>query len=195
MANLFDSTNYPGNIPNLIVGDQWAWKREDIVTDYPTADYTLTYSMRLLSSAATEIALDSTYITESATAYTVIVPSAVTVNLTKGDYSYQEYITNGSSQRISINEGFITIEANLDADTSDPRSHARVVLDSLEAMLENRANIDQSSMSIAGRSLSRMTPEEIRDWYEFYRYRVSLEKKKDRISKGEATGQSIKVRF
>lgn len=195
MANLFDSTNYPGNIPNLIVGDQWAWKREDIVTDYPTADYTLTYSMRLLSSAATEIALDSTYITESATAYTVIVPSAVTVNLTKGDYSYQEYITNGSSQRISINEGFITIEANLDADTSDPRSHARVVLDSLEAMLENRANIDQSSMSIAGRSLSRMTPQEIRDWYEFYRYRVSLEKKKDRISKGEATGQSIKVRF
>jgi hypothetical protein len=195
LANLFDSTNYPGNIPNLIVGDQWAWKREDIVTDYPTADYTLTYSMRLLSSAATEIALDSTYITESATAYTVIVPSAVTVNLTKGDYSYQEYITNGSSQRISINEGFITIEANLDADTSDPRSHARVVLDSLEAMLENRANIDQSSMSIAGRSLSRMTPQEIRDWYEFYRYRVSLEKKKDRISKGEATGQSIKVRF
>ena len=69
------------------------------------------------------------------------------------------------------------------------------MFDALEAMLESRASIDQSSMSIAGRSLSRMTPEEIRDWYEYYRYKVNLEVKKDRISKGLATGSLIKARF
>ena len=34
-------------------------------------------------------------------------------------------------------------------------------LDSLEAVISNRANIDQSSMSIAGRSLSRMSVDEL----------------------------------
>ena len=196
MANLFDSENYPSNVPEtLTVGDRWAWKREDIVTDYAPADYTLTYSFRLLSSAATEIALASSVITESSTAYIVEVPSTTTAGYTKGDYSYQEYITNSSSQRIVLSEGFVTLKPNLDADTADPRSHARIVFDALEAMLESRASIDQSSMSIAGRSLSRMTPEEIRDWYEYYRYKVNKEIKKDRISKGLATGSSIKARF
>lgn len=196
MANLFDSENYPSNVPEtLTVGDRWAWKREDIVTDYAPADYTLTYSFRLLSSAATEIALASSVITESSTAYIVEVPSTTTAGYTKGDYSYQEYITNSSSQRIVLSEGFVTLKPNLDADTADPRSHARIVFDALEAMLESRASIDQSSMSIAGRSLSRMTPEEIRDWYEYYRYKVNKEIKKDRISKGLATGSLIKARF
>ncbi len=196
MANLFDSSNYPGDVPDtLTVGDRWAWKREDIVSDYPTASYTLTYSFRLLGSAATEISLASSVITEDSTSYIIEVPSATTVGYTKGEYKYQEYITNSSSQRLVLNTGFVTLEPNLDADTGDPRSHARIVYDALQAMLENRASIDQSSMSIAGRSLSRMTPEEIRDWYEFYRYKVSLEKKKDRISKGEATGSLIKARF
>jgi len=179
----------------LTVGDRWAWKREDIATDYIPTSYTLTYSFRLLSSAATEITLASSVITESSTAYIIEVPSATTASYTKGDYTFQEYITNGSSQRVVVNTGFVTVKPNLDADTADPRSHARVVFDALEAMLESRASIDQSSMSIAGRSLSRMTPEEIRDWYEFYRYKVNLEVKKDRISKGEATGSLIKARF
>ena len=196
MANLFDSENYPSNVPEtLTVGDRWAWKREDIATDYIPTSYTLTYSFRLLSSAATEITLASSVITESSTAYIVEVPSATTAAYTKGDYSYQEYITNASSQRVVVSSGYATLKANLDADSSDPRSHARVVFDALEAMLESRASIDQSSMSIAGRSLSRMTPEEIRDWYEYYRYKVNLEVKKDRISKGLATGSLIKARF
>ena len=196
MANLFDSDNYPTNVPEtLTVGDRWAWKREDIATDYAPASFTLTYSFRLLSSAATEIALTSSVISETTSAYVIEVPSATTVGYTKGDYSYQEYITNGSSQRIVVSTGYLTVTPNLDADSADPRSHARIVFDALEAMLENRASIDQSSMSVAGRSLSRMTPEEIRDWYEYYRHKVNLEVKKDRISKGLATGSLIKARF
>jgi len=197
LANLFDSTNYPGNVPDtLTVGDRWAWKREDIVTDYIPTSYTLSYSFRLLASAATEIQLGSSQITESTTAYIVEVPSSTTAGYTKGDYEYQEYISRTSdSERIITARGYVTLKPNLDADSSDPRSHARIVFDALEAMLESRASIDQSSMSIAGRSLSRMTPEEIRDWYEYYRYKVQLEVKKDRIRKGEATGSLIKARF
>ena len=44
MANLFDRANYPTQEPDLlVVGDRWVWRRPDLVADYPTADYALTY--------------------------------------------------------------------------------------------------------------------------------------------------------
>jgi hypothetical protein len=198
LSNLFDTDNFPTDVPDsLVVGDNWLWKREDIVSDYPTGSYALSYSLRLLASAATEIRLDNnnSIVTETATSYLIQVPSTTTADYAKGDYEYQEYITNGSSQRLVLNTGYVNVKPNLDADSTDPRSHARIVVDALEAMLENRASIDQSSMSIAGRSLSRMTPEEIRDWYEYYRFKVSQEIKKERIKKGKATSSIIKARF
>ena len=195
MANRFDSVNYPTNVPDtLVVADNWLWKRD--LTDYPRADYTLSYSFRLLSSAATEISIGSSFITESDTSlYTIDVPSTTTTGYTKGDYTYQEYITNSSSERLVLNEGIVTVKSNLDADTGDPRSHNRIVFDALEATLENRATIDQMSMSIAGRSLSRMSPAELNDWYSHYKHLVLNEDKEARRSKGEATGNQIKVKF
>ena len=195
MANRFDSTNYPTITPDVLyVGDNWLWKRD--LTDYPIADYTLTYSFRLLSSTATEIELTSSVITESDTSlYTISVPSATTTGYTKGDYTYQEYITNTSSERLVLNKGLTTVKSNLDADTGDPRSHNRIVFDALEATLENRASIDQMSMSIAGRSLSRMSPEELNKWYSQYKHLVINEDKVSRRDKGEATGNQVKVKF
>jgi hypothetical protein len=195
LANRFDSTNYPTNVPDVLyVGDNFLWKRD--LTDYPIADYTLTYSFRLLSSTATEIALTSSVITESDTSvYTIDVPSSTTIGYTKGGYNYQEYITNTSSERLVLNKGITTIKSNLDADTGDPRSHNRIVFDALEATLENRASIDQMSMSIAGRSLSRMSPEELNKWYSQYKHLVINEDKVSRRDKGEATGNQVKVKF
>ena len=195
MANRFDSTNYPTITPDVLyVGDNWLWKRD--LTDYPIADYTLTYSFRLLSSTATEIELTSSVITESDTSlYTISVPSATTTGYTKGDYTYQEYITNTSSERLVLNKGLTTVKSNLDADTGDPRSHNRIVFDALEATLENRASIDQMSMSIAGRSLSRMSPQELNNWYSKYKHLVINEDKVSRRDKGEATGNQVKVKF
>ena len=61
--------------------------------------------------------------------------------------------------------------------------------------MENRATIDQMSMSIAGRSLSRMSPAELNKWKSDYQALVSNEDKKSRRDKGEATGTQIKVKF
>ena len=89
----------------------------------------------------------------------------------------------------------VTVKSNLDADTGDPRSHDRIVFDALEATLENRASIDQMSMSIAGRSLSRMSPDELNSWYSKYKHKVLNEDRVSRRDKGEATGNQIKVKF
>lgn len=195
MSNLFDSENYPGRVPQtLVVGDIWNWKREDIVSDYPPASYTLTYSFRLLSSAATEIALSGSVITESATAYTISVPDSTTVGYTKGDYTWQEYISNGTD-RIVLNTGFVTLEPNLDADTSDPRSYWQEVLDDCNATLKARAGRDQSSFSIAARSLSRDQIESMMTLRDRAQYEVNKELNKARIAKGLGNSSTIKARF
>jgi hypothetical protein len=195
LSNLFDSENYPGRVPQtLVVGDIWNWKREDIVSDYPPASYTLTYSFRLLSSAATEIALSGSVITESATAYTISVPDSTTVGYTKGDYTWQEYISNGTD-RIVLNTGFVTLEPNLDADTSDPRSYWQEVLDDCNATLKARAGRDQSSFSIAARSLSRDQIESMMTLRDRAQYEVNKELNKARIAKGLGSSQIIKARF
>jgi len=196
LANLFSSTNYPSVVPDVLyVGDRWVWKRSVMVSDYPVATYELKYSFRLLTSAATEIAI-TTSESSSPEEYLVEVASSTTATYTAGDYTYQEYIIRSSdSERFVYSTGIVTVEPDLDTNTSDPRSNARKILDGLQAMLENRASIDQMSMSIAGRSLSRMTPAEIRDWERHYKYLVSLETKKMRIKKGQPTGSEIKVKF
>lgn len=195
MANAFDSDNFQEYVPDVLtVGDRWIWKREDIVSDYPTSDYALSYSFRLKSGAATHITITAS---ETSTSYVVEVASNTTASYTKGNYHYQEYITRSSdSQRILLQEGHVEIKGDYANDNADPRTHAEIVVDALEAMLESRATIDQSSMSIAGRSLSRMTPEEIRDWYEYYRSKVAKQIQKERVkNKQEPTGRLIKARF
>ena len=149
----------------------------------------------MLTSAATEIAITATENTDP-DEYIIEVGSSTTGSYTAGDYTYQEYIVRSSdSERLVYSTGIVTVEPDLDTDTSDPRSNARKILDGLRAMLENRASIDQMSMSIAGRSLSRMTPAEIRDWERHYSYLVSKETKEMRIKKGQPTGSEIKVKF
>ena len=126
MANAFDSTNFQEYVPDfLTIGDRWVWKREDIVTDYPTADYALSYSFRLKSGAATHISVTAT---ETSTAYVIEVPSATTAAYTKGNYHFQEYITRSSdSQRILLQEGHVEVRGDYANDNSDPRTHFAIV--------------------------------------------------------------------
>ena len=62
-------------------------------------------------------------------------------------------------------------------------------------MLENRASIDQSSMSIAGRSLSRMPISELFLLRDRAQYQTNKEKNKARIAKGLGSSSIIKARF
>ena len=62
MANKFDSTYYPSQVPTeLQLGDYWAWKREDLSNDYPVASYSLSYEFNLVDgSTASNFTLTAT---------------------------------------------------------------------------------------------------------------------------------------
>ena len=193
MSNQFDSTNYPNQVPTeLQLGDFWAWKRDDLANDYPIASYSLSYEFNLIDgSTASNFTLTAT---ESNDTY--IIEASNTASYTKGNYNWVSYITRTSdSARVKLEEGFVDVQDNYATTTSSVRSHAKIVLDSIEAVIENRANIDQSSMSIAGRSLSRMTIDELLTFRARYKAEYLKEVKIQRIKNKRGSGNTIKVNF
>mgnify|MGYP004192860319 CR=1 FL=1 len=75
------------------------------------------------------------------------------------------------------------------------RSYAKTILDAIEAVISNRATMDQQSMSIAGRSLSRMSVDELMTFRNQFKQEYLQEVKAARNKNGQASGNTIKVRF
>ena len=196
MANLFDRSNYPTQEPyELVVGDRWVWKREDLNTDYSTDLYSLSYEFHCDSGGGGNHAF-TINATESGNVYYVEVASTTTANYSPHRYVWDAYITRTSdSQRIRIDSGVTQLLDNLANTNADQRSHVKKVLDALEAMIANRAAVDQSSMSIAGRSLSRMDINDLLSWRDKYKAEYLRELKKARAKNGSSTGNTVKVRF
>lgn len=105
------------------------------------------------------------------------------------DWFWQEnYRTTGDAQIIYGRMGPLEVVRNLDsggiATGYDARSHNRKVYDDLKALLENKVQKDQISYSIAGRSVSKMQPDEILRWFRFYETRVRAEQADDLRARG-----------
>ena len=196
MSNAFDRANYSTKEPNsLVLGDYWAWRRDDLASDYPVGSYALTYEFhsdvggggsKKFTLTATEA--DDTYYIEAA--------SSSTTSYSIGDYVWDAYITKTSdSNRVLVDSGRTTITENLANTNADLRSHAKKVVDAIEAVIENRASMDQSSMSIAGRSLSRMSIDELLTFRDRYKAEYLKEIKLARIRNKQGSGNTVKVNF
>tara|TARA_R110000824_G_scaffold158541_2_gene332518 strand:- start:3932 stop:4513 length:582 start_codon:yes stop_codon:yes gene_type:complete len=193
MTNLFDAGQAPTTEPlQIVAGDFVQWKVLNLVEDYPTALYTLTYTARI-SGARDEFQILATGHT---THYLVTASSAITGSYSTGTYQWQQEITRISdSARLILRRGTFTVLSDLDVAGADVRSHAEIMIDKIESVLNGKADSDVSSYSIAGRSLTKMTFSELtqaRDYYraEFMRETADADAKAGR--KGKAT---IKVRF
>jgi len=193
MANLFDSTNYPTREPtNLQAGDLWGWKRTDLVTDYPSSAYSLSYIARR-EITGEKIAISAT---GSTTAYTVSVASTTTVDYEAGRYHWVAYITRTSdSARIEIDQGVFEVEPNRATSSDDPRSFAQIALDNIETYFKDPTNIAAASYSIAGRSLSRWNRADLLVERERLKGEVARERRAEQIAKGLGTNATIRVRF
>ena len=196
MSNAFDRENYPQKEPStLVLGDYWAWKRDDLADTYPIGSYALTYEFHNDSGGGGVNKFTLTA-TEANDTYYIEAASSSTTGYAIGDYIWEAYITKASdSNRVMVDSGRTTITQNLADTNADLRSHAKKVLDAIEAVIENRASMDQSSMSIAGRSLSRMSIDELMTFRDRYKAEYLKEIKLARIRNGQGTGNTPKVRF
>ena len=194
MANMFDTANALETEPaKIIAGDRLIFKRSDLNNDYANSRFTLKYSARLEGTGSTEIQITAT---ASGSDYLVEVNSSTTASYTVGTYRWQAYITrNSDEQRLTIDEGTWEVIANRDAATTDPRSHAAIMVDKIESILEGRADSDVSSYSIQGRSLKKLGIEELMAWRDRYKSELLLEKRKERALNGRGTGAKVLVMF
>ena len=196
MANLFDRANYPTQEPDtLVVGDRWMWRRPDLASIYDPSEYALTYEYHRDSGGGGVNKFTITA-TETSDDYIIEVPSSTTDAYVSNAYIWYAFITRSSdSERIAVDNGRAELVDDFADSNADVRSHAKTVLDAIEAVIENRASQDQMSYSIAGRSLSRMSIDDLMTFRNRYRAEYLEEIKKSRIKNKQDSGNLVKVRF
>ena len=194
MANAFDPTQAPEGEPSeIVVGDYIQWTRDDLASDYPNDEYTATYIARITGGGNTEIQLAGTAYNGG---FLFTVDSETSGDFVAGYYHWQlEIVKDSTGDRVVVDRGAFTAIVDLDAGGADPRSHAEIMLTKIESLLEGKADSDVSSYSIAGRSLTKLTPEELITWRNYYRSEVLQMRQKEDIKLGRKSPTTVKVRF
>jgi hypothetical protein len=193
VGNLFDSANAPTGVPTeIVVGDFIQFKITQFSADYSNSLFTMRFVARISTGGGSEIKFDAT---ASGDDYLFAVPSATSANYTVGTYHYQlEIERNSDNERIVVDRGEIDIATDFDNQV-DPRYHAEIMLSKIESILEGKADSDVSSYSIAGRSLTKLSPEELIQWRDYYRREVSAIKRQESIKHGRKPKSTILLRF
>lgn len=194
MANLFDTDNAPTIEPDaLVIGDRITWRKKNLGEDYPSSAYTTEYVSRISSGGGNhEFKVSGTADGDD---YLFTIASTASAVFDPGHHHWQlEIVRTSDSERIVIQTGTWDIITDLDNNV-DPRTHAEIMVDKIETMLEGKADGDVQSYSIAGRSLTKMSPDELVTWREYYKREVVCQHRLDHIKNGRAHSGTIKVRF
>ena len=196
MANLFDAANAPEGEPKeVVVGDFIQWKRSDL-TDYPTSSgYTAEYVARITGGGSTEIKLPQSA-SSTDDYYLFTVSSETSTAFLPGLYHWQLEITQTSSgNRIVVDTGDFTAIPDMDNNQADPRIHAEIMVDKIETLLAGKADSDVANYSIAGRSLTKLSFQELLDARDHYKREIVKHTNNELIKKGKSNGSTIQVRF
>lgn len=181
-----------GEPSDLILGDTIQWTREDLTADFPASQWTLTYEAR------SNVASGSIQITASqngsAETFLISVPAATSANWKAGLYSWAAYVTKGPD-RYRVDYGKWKAVRNLATTSSgyDDRSHAKKVVDAIEAVLEGRASEDAASLTAGGKTIQKLSPLELLKFRNHYRQEYARELNRERLRNGQPSDRFIKV--
>ena len=194
MANLFDADQAKEGEPTeIVVGDFIQWKRSDLVDDYPLSEYSVEYVARITGGGSNEIKVAAT---ETGGTYLITVDSDTSADFDAGYYHWQLEVTKTSTgDRIVVDRGAFTAVVDLDDNQADPRLFEEKMLAKIETILLGKADADVSSYSIAGRSLTKYSYQELQDLHDQYEAKVNRHKQLERIKLGKTTHHTVKVRF
>lgn len=178
--------NEPGEI---VVGDSAGWSVA--LNDYPAPDWVLHYAMfNKDSNQSFDAAADGTD-------HKVSLASATTGAWAAGRYDWSAYVTKGS-ERESVATGVFIIKADPSLGLNyDGRSHARKMLEAIEATLEGRAtrqDIELMKGQYGERAIER-DPDLLRKWRDEYKKEVKAEDDQVALRAGKTVSRSTKIRF
>lgn len=126
--------------------------------------------------------------TRSGATHTFAATPAATAAWEAGDYAYTIRATDGADV-VEVESGRVRITPNLAAGNVDTRSHARITLEAIEAVIEKRATLDQERYRINNRELYRTPIGDLLKLRTFYRNEVARE---DARARGRSRFRQIK---
>lgn len=175
------------NTTELVVGDSYQYDTN--IIGYPAnAGWTFKQRLTNLLSTGTGYTLTSTGQGEF---HRTTISTTLSSSFAPGEYSWYGWVES-SAERHTVSSGFVTITGNPATSTAgtDPRSHARKMLDAIEAVLEGRATSDMSSYMIAGRQVVLLSPDALIRWRGHYKSLVRAEERA--AGSGKASGLRVK---
>ena len=180
----------------LITGDTLQFTTS--VPDYPaSAGWTLTYRL-VPRTSGSAISFDATADGDD---YDIEVGASTTDDWTAGEYSWSAYVSK-AGERHTVDQGTVKIQPNPGTVAAyDARSHARKMLEAIEAVIESRATSTQREMvsyTIGGRSKSYDTSESkaaLLELHSKYKWLVSNEVEREKIAAGQANPRNVGIRF
>ena len=172
----------------LTSGVTWKWKKT--ISDYPASEWTLTYYLRKDGATATSFSA-----TADGDTHLVTVTAATTAGYAAGVYDIVGVVVKAAEKYVVYDGIFEVLTNPATAGAYDPRTHARRVLDLIEAALEGRIPNGMESYSIGGRSINKIPLNQLRELYEKYKQDVIMEEQAERLVNGRRSGKSIGVRF
>ena len=200
MTNVFDSSNWPSFPPEeFVAGDYFAFKKSSLSGSFPLSSYAVKFYASLFGSgngatSANQISLNAV---ESGSEYQITAGATATNSWAVGKYQWSLFVVDSSDaqKRQLLDNGVFEIKPNWVSSTVDPKSDACKNLELIEDILYNRIQGDVSSYSIAGRSLSKMAPDELIELRDFYARQVLTEKRNERLRQKKGTGANILAEY
>lgn len=168
-------------------GDSWKWTKT--LFDYPASTWTLTYTF--WNASATFSATASA----SGADHAVSVAPATTAGYTAGRYEWVARVTDGTDS-YTVGKGTIQVQPKVGT-AMDTRTHARKMLDLIEAVQLGRAtddDLDTLAVAYNGRNLQR-DPGLLSKEYQRWATAVAQEEQAAKIARGDSTGRLYQVRF
>jgi hypothetical protein len=191
MSNPLDTVP-EGEPLTLVAGDTWVWQRSDLSSDYPLGLYTLNYSMQREGDTAAPMTFAAF---EIGSIYKVIVAATTTVSKSAGNWRWVAYmVRSADAARVAIGSGLFVVKPD-PAAAYDARSHAVKILAAIESLIEGRAASDVNSYSIAGRSLTKLSVDDLLRWRAYYKREVRRERDAANAAAGRPTGRTQVVSF
>lgn len=204
--NLADPSNVNPEPSEIFIGDSLTWIRRNVQAVYENDNGTIDTEDIKASEGWTLkyvavgrlgiISITASADDDNADDFKFSVAAATTGAYVAGDYEYQVVATK-TTTRYTIATGRVTAKDNIAGRSAlyDNRSHAKKVLDAIEAVLESRATKDEMSISIAGRELSRTSIPDLIKFRMAYKAEYEAEVAAAQIDAGLSAKNKILTRF
>lgn len=174
-----------------VAGDTIKFKKT--WSDYPTATWTLAYT---LHSRTSDASTATATVTEDGEDYIVTFSATDTAALTAGEYSLHGRITDGS-ESYSVYDGRLELRTNIAAAgaTDDLRTFAAKALAAIETALLTNLAADFVTFAVDGQNFTRMPREEAMTMRDRLKAEVVREQRADKIRQGIGIDRNVYTRF